>query len=1152
MKTQYACVLWIALISAGALPETAQPFEDRCASDLAWDFLDLEGNGRVLPIQDTSCPPGYGPDVLHIEGGLVFGMPKQFSFREGVLAVLYREDDPRGMDADGVLLFGADYPMDVSVAHNVKLQAAHLWLEQDNDTGFQIRAIDVRGNETTLAERAGYGIVSDAWNKTRWIWQKVRVHDGRVQAKYWPAQCPEPPDWAIETPCQLPGVRCGIKLNSGDIHLAYFAAARDDIRITAPSAYLLFPYDRVADPRSAELLFFTNAVQAARQTFALSVTAQDKVLAETPLTLDIPEGHGAFAIRLASAEAGDGRVDAALSQELPAGVIRVRLSGGGAFDAQHDFDVLPVPELRARFDAMDKVVGALDAFFIVAPQEVRATADVRVVRDAARAHLDHAQELLSAGNVAGAEMSARFAAEALAELKGFKGAILRARGAALDTDALPEVPADDQYRTPSEQGVADSYSPAYRLHFRAVESAAASLVMGGRYEMAIAWEADGAPPEKDFVFRARLVSPLGNRVVAECAAAPDVPSSQWREGQTYVQRIVFDVLPESRSAPGQPQGAPLVLDEYHRLLLTVSDPDTGANVILGNPPGPQPDRCGQSYWARDFYVSSAPLEIRAFGPQAETRAGESRTERFLVHNGGGQPREVQVLLTAEAADERPLWSGTERIRLGAGDETKLAFALTPRTAGETLLRVRIIDEGRVVTEAKRSVRVQLPEGCAVSIAKANRTEARGNTFVTPLTVDAGGRPFRAEVFASGRRVGSGVSSGDTLTIEAEPWFGYYDAAVDFDDFRYEQRLVATVVETRGMDLLVNGEPFIVKGVNVHGMDPLSPARTAEMMRIMRGLGFNVWRGDYPARWQVDLAYELNTAYTVLAPYSCTSTAKIFGRGQGPPMATSRELTRLFAERYQDSAGVLLWNSCNEIDGENVDFLLSQYPVYKAFDPYTRPVHYANLYGQDLYQGQDVMGINTYFGFNQTAASKQPVVQRSIDLAREHGLPVMFCEFNSFVGAVHSTGADGMHGLFAWGVAQGMSGGVQYMRFDCTSHPGVFDDGYNTHKIYDDAIREAFADAEVTAGGIEAGAVKLHIQNKRRCTLRQVRLSLRCCGEPVPAIKLPDLAPQTESEAFVPIPPTAAGNAITVEGNLEFVTHFGFQSKAEVLVVQNAV
>ncbi|MEA3365690.1 MAG: hypothetical protein U9Q79_08635, partial [Candidatus Hydrogenedentes bacterium] len=474
---------------------------------------------------------------------------------------------------------------------------------------------------------------------------------------------------------------------------------------------------------------------------------------------------------------------------------------------------------------------------------------------------------------------------------------------------------------------------------------------------------------------------------------------------------------------------------------------------------------------------------------------------------------------------------------------------TPDTAGPLKMRIEVLDNDDILTEAEREIKVSPPDGYALSVRKANHVERDGERFFTPIDVSAGKGPIDVTVHADERIVGNASSDGAQAVVEAEPWFGYYDVSVDLGTFRYDRLLVATVVETRDAELLVNGEPFLIKGTNVHGMDRQSPARTAARMRVMRDLGFNMWRGDYPARWQVDLAYELNTAYTVLAPFSCIETEEIFGRQAGPPMATSREMTRLFVQTYRDSAGVLLWNSCNEVEGETADFLWSQYPLYKRLDEYERPVHYANLYGQYYWQGQDAMGVNVYFGKGQHAVIRRPNVQKTIEVGREHGKPVFYCEFNSWWGAIQSTGAEAFRDLYVWGIDQGMSGGFQYEDHDTDRHPGVYDQGLNTHKIHNDAIREAFADAKVRVADSQPWGILLQIENKRPFHLREVKLDLAVSGRELETLKLPDITPKgTEGgvkEVTLPIPQNARGPAYSVEGDLTFITHFGFRCRVPV-------
>ena len=589
------------------------------------------------------------------------------------------------------------------------------------------------------------------------------------------------------------------------------------------------------------------------------------------------------------------------------------------------------------------------------------------------------------------------------------------------------------------------------------------------------------------------------------------------------------------------------------LLITVTDPKTGGRVLLNNEPGDQIDRVGNSFLYGKYYVSSTPLEIYFNQTdQPQTDKIEPRNEVYTLRNVGDEDLSVDAVFTVSTESGRIVHQKVESVTIPNNSDKIVEYPWAPDVVGKLNLTLKLMDKGLVLTKASNELIIPFLVTNPVAIEKNNHVNKRGDIYFTPIVISANrkeNQPLKARVYADGRLVGEKTGAASTFTVEAEPWFGYYDIRVDCESFSYEKRIVATVVETKGQDLLVNGEPFIVKGVNVHGLDSRSPERTASMMRIMRELGFNAWRGDYPARWQMELAYELNSVYTVLAPFSCIETPQIFGAQEGPALGTARELTRLFIERYQDSAGVLLWNSCNEVTFENIDFLISVYPLYEIYDPYQRPVHYANLYGQDLWQGQDVMGVNYYFGEGQSAKDRQVLIQRSLELAGEHGLPAIFCEYNSYYGAIHSTGVEAMKGLFGWGVEYaGMSGGFLYMRGNSSDHPGVMDPGYNTHKIYDEAIIDTFADAKISLLSTSDNSIRLKIKNKRRCNLREMKMTLRIGGAELEPIMLDDLTSEGQCEVSVPVPSGYPGPDWLVQGYLEFVTHHGFKNKIPISVV----
>jgi hypothetical protein len=1018
-------------------------FEDFCKSLDNWEFLDYKADGKVYLTKDHSCPEAYGPQVLHVEGGVVLGLARGAELTQGTLVVLYKENQPRKEDGDGVILFGAQYGQDVSQEHNTKIMRAHLWFEQDNDCGIQFRSIDAQGRETQLQERTGVGLVTDPWNRTGWIWQKVRIEGGMIKAKFWPAEQTEPEGWLLQGRYPLPGARFGLKINSGDIHVAYFAADTADIKPRMPRAHLFFPQARTTETNRISMTLFTNAQQASRESLTLTVYSEDRRVAQRQLDMEIKTGSRETQLILSAgrAEPAMNVIQISLSEPLPAGICRVELtSDSGVYNAQGIFTVARVTDEQQRFAEAGKQITRLGLALkeINHPSDRRAA--LQVVHDAACAHLERAQGLLAAGEIDAARHTFRFVTEALEELKGYRGDWLKERVPAWQIGHGPEKADAPDEKRQKEQRCLDFYSPRYCLRFGEARLEAQSLVMGRSYKVVIPWQVEGEKPDRDFDFLVQLKSPLGNRTVASARAGLTVPTSQWEPGEVYPQCVELNVLAEdAQKRPAQP----LVLDETHHLLVTVTDPETQAHVLLGNPPGPHPDRVGAGFLVDTLYVSSTPLEIRDFRPE-DSRVGNVRTERISLVNVGNRALTFDALFTVTTECERVTFEQAQSLEIPAQGKKEVTFTWTPRAVGTLNLQVRLMQEDVMRTESVRAVEIFPPPGYDLAVVKGVTVRHAERGFVTPLTVQVGKgntAPISVKVLARGRVVGKARGRGERVKVNVEPWFGYYDVLVKLDGFSYDRRLIATVVEVRNGELLVNGEPFIVKGVNVHGMDSTSPERTASMMRIMIDLGFNAWRGDYPALWQVDLAYELNTFYTVLAPFSCKSTQTIFARQAGPPLSTARELSRLFVERYRASAGVLLWNSANEIQEENIDFLLAQYPVYKAYDPEKRPVHYANLYGQDLWQGQDVMGVNYYFGENQRAVDRQPLIERSVEMGKSHGIPTLFCEYNSYYGSIHSTGVEAMQDLFAWGVEKGgMSGGFLYMKGDSTSHPGVFDDG----------------------------------------------------------------------------------------------------------------
>lgn len=833
---------------SGATAGTAPQFESSFTSLHAWDVLDFKGGAVVHLDTDDTIPPGYGPQVLAFSGDNVLALAKSLRVADGTLLILYKERNPRDGDADGLLVFDAQYGDDVSIEHNTKTVRPMVWFEQDNDSGVHLVAKGSDGAEAAYAEQSGVGLVTDDWNKTKWIWQKVRLQGSAVAAKYWPAHETEPPDWTLQTslPERKPA-RVGFRIGSGDIAVAYFAYDPDDIAPKAPAVYM------------------------------------------TPKTEQAPLGQPIPVYLFCNVK-------------LPAGSYRLTLERG------------------------DETV-----------------AETAVAADLLASKTEHQVVIVPPGSNAAFEESI----------------IVRAQVAGQGNRLVLEEPSGD-------------------------EVASCKLTCAGQ-------------------------SALLDRLSALRSQIPDsagqIPAVIDRQEMYYDIARRHLALAASRLEEGNPEGAERPLDY-------------AADAIR-----------------RSAKSARAPLE------------------------------------------RKRLWRKNSVVQTDAGP--------------------RIVVYG-------------------------------------DLGQSADG--LRFEFYGGGQLLGAGTGAQLASGILVKPFFGAYKvqcANPGHISVDYPGQLLATVVEVKDRQISLNGEPFIVKGVNVHSLDSRNPHRSREMVQKLKRLGFNMLRGDHPPVWEVEMAYEENMAWSVLAPFSCASTDEIFANLGKQPMAAAWDKTREFIKTYRDMPGVLLWNSCNEITNETTEFIVSMYPLYKHLDPYARPVHYANLYGQDRWQGQDVMAVNYYFAPGQTPEDRHPLIQRSIAIAKAHKLPIIYTEYNSYYGPLPETGVQAIYGLFQWGIQNGMSGGFLYDKWMSDKHPGVFDQELNVDPRMEAAFIDVFADARIEMMECTQDEVKLRIVNKRPFSLRNFAITFD--GDDYKK-DLPDVRPRQSLSLSVP----CADKTLT--GHMQFITHYAFDCK----------
>ncbi len=205
--------------------------------------------------------------------------------------------------------------------------------------------------------------------------------------------------------------------------------------------------------------------------------------------------------------------------------------------------------------------------------------------------------------------------------------------------------------------------------------------------------------------------------------------------------------------------------------------------------------------------------------------------------------------------------------------------------------------------------------------------------------------------------------------------------LDSDERVLDERQLSfhgVVVEQRAGQVLVNGEPYIVRGINADQGIAWENDREVTRARFRRNLARLAQLGVNTIRLQRAQAADLADAQQmglmvmpVIAPASTDYSIGIFGQLVDPDYQLATDPARLVALRLRECPNVLIWNSGNEVHhtpGYDDRLILTRYleeaqAALHAYDSYRRPVSFANLDSWQVnwffFAGQGVIGYNTY-------------------------------------------------------------------------------------------------------------------------------------------------------------------------------------------------
>ena len=255
-----------------------------------------------------------------------------------------------------------------------------------------------------------------------------------------------------------------------------------------------------------------------------------------------------------------------------------------------------------------------------------------------------------------------------------------------------------------------------------------------------------------------------------------------------------------------------------------------------------------------------------------------------------------------------------------------------------------IDDYRVTTDLDAAYKN------AVLQFEASLNNADGRSVALRL-VDASGK----EVWSDKQTVKDGavtasasIKNPNKWTAETPYLYTLYLTLSDPDGSLIEvipQKVGFRKVEIRDRQLLVNGQPVLIKGANRHDMDPdygyvVSLERMMQDITIMKEMNINAVRtSHYPndPRW-----YDLCDKYGIYM----VAEANVEGHGMmyGPnPLARNLDYELAHLERnqsnvitYKNHPSIIVWSIGNEDgDGQNI---VTCYKWIKEYDK-TRPVQY---------------------------------------------------------------------------------------------------------------------------------------------------------------------------------------------------------------------
>jgi beta-glucuronidase len=230
----------------------------------------------------------------------------------------------------------------------------------------------------------------------------------------------------------------------------------------------------------------------------------------------------------------------------------------------------------------------------------------------------------------------------------------------------------------------------------------------------------------------------------------------------------------------------------------------------------------------------------------------------------------------------------------------------------------------------------------------------------------------------------------------------YTVRVEAGADAWQERIGFRTIATRGRQLLLNGEPLILKGVNRHEFHPdfgLALPLTLQLrdIEILKELGANFVRGShYPNDpLFLDLCDEAGILFWEELSHWQPKEADLQN-----PLFRQQSLAQIdeLVAQHQHHPSIILWGMCNELDSHvraARPVIREQARRFRKLDP-TRPVTYATCKPREdvCLDLVDVVSFNIYPGWYWGKLAETEQTTRDLINVAPPGQPLILSEFGA--------------------------------------------------------------------------------------------------------------------------------------------------------------